>query len=68
MLSRKVCSKCYADHYSSQFPPNYVVWEKQWVCYAKPNKTNHAVHVEDPIPERCPYKFEQMVFAGMKND
>lgn len=45
----------------------YSDYEKLWVCFAKPNEHNHAIRVEDPIPERCPYKFEQMVFAGMKD-
>ena len=65
MLSREVCAKCYAFHYDGA--RDYAGYEKWWVCFAKPYENNHAINVDDPIPERCPFKFEQGVMAGMTN-
>ena len=65
MLSREVCAKCYVFHYGGAC--GYAEYEKCWVCFAKPSKKDHAIAVDDHIPERCPFKFEQSVFAGMKN-
>lgn len=67
MLSRKICGECYAAWGGHGFLRQYSEKERWAVCRAKPNKDNHAVDFNDPIPERCPYKFEQMVFAGMTN-
>jgi hypothetical protein len=67
MLSRKICGECYSA-YVGYGPPRQYAKEESWgVCQAKPYEDNHAVEFNDPIPARCPYKFEQMVFAGMKN-
>ena len=64
MLSREICGRCY-EKYVGYGQPRVYEGQINWLCPAKPYENSHHICVDDPIPERCPFKFEQGVFAGM---
>jgi hypothetical protein len=65
MIDPSICDKCWEKHILAVAVDPSCTVLKWWGCVFPLESDTNLINKDSDVPEECPYRFEQLVAAGM---